>query len=172
MHPPHDPEATYAGLLSALLDARHDAATARFDSVLAGAEAQGLVPAALARELRYWQRAATAAVGDHLAATLPAALASLDAAARQAQADVEHGQLAWQGGRPLPPREVVDVTRSGDRPSRTGADRSADAHSAAGAQGDEASPAAADAQVAAPSDLLEHRRRALVAGLLAGSRTD
>lgn len=128
-------EATYAGLLAAVLDARDDVAGARFDAVLSMAEAAGEISPELARELRYWQKAAAHAVAEHVRTTMPAVLGIIEAAATHAARDVDDAADAWR--RASDPRPV-----GGSNPLSL----------------EQAPPA--------PTDLLEHRRRALVAGLL------
>lgn len=189
-------EATYSQLLAALLDAREDAAGARFETILAIAEAGGEVSSELARELRYWQRAATAAVGEHIRTTLPGLLASLEFAATQAAVDVEEAADAWRRAsdpqRPTPPRgetEGEPVARVGRRrppePAHVGiaretrdtrdsrevpdvSDVSDPSDLSRGPDGDRAG----GRDTPAPTDLLEHRRRALVAGLLEAGDND
>ncbi len=101
--------AAYASLVSALVGARTDPATARFDSELAAAEAGGGVDPAVARTLRWWQRQSLRGVEDHLAGVLPTVLASLSAADREALATVASSAAAWAAatesadGPPLPP---------------------------------------------------------------------
>ncbi|TAK70782.1 MAG: hypothetical protein EPO13_02710 [Actinomycetota bacterium] len=86
---------TYADLVLAVLDARQDAASARFDAVLAEAEAAGRVDATTARHLRWWQRASVRAVVEHAAATLPGTLTALDAADIEADGSAEQTAAAW-----------------------------------------------------------------------------
>ncbi len=164
-------EATYAHLLSALLDAREDAAGARFETILAVAEAGGGISNELVRELRYWQRAAQAAVGEHIRTTLPGLLASLEFAATQAAVDVEEAADAWRRAsdpqRPTPPpaESLEPMTRVGRRRPPEPA--------TATSSGSPDTPDARDTHDAPPpTDLLEHRRRALVAGLLEAGEND
>src|SRR5881409_3502082 len=51
-----DRSSAYAELVSGLLEARHDAASARFDVEVAAAEADGRIDERTARVLRWWQR--------------------------------------------------------------------------------------------------------------------
>lgn len=128
-------EAAYAGLLAAVLDARDDVAGARFDAVLSMAEAAGEISPELARELRYWQKAASHAVAEHVRVAMPAVLGILETAAAHAARDVDDAADAWR--RASDPRPVGSSDTM-----------------------------ALDQSPHAPIDLLEHRRRALVAGLL------
>lgn len=82
-------ERVYADLVSGLLGARNDPATGRFDSELDVAVASGEVSAALARRLRFWQRASLRALTDHTRTVLPTALGALEASRRDAEAYVE-----------------------------------------------------------------------------------
>lgn len=79
----------YADLVSGLLDARSDPATARFDDELNAAVEAGAVTAETARRLRFWQRASLRLLADHTRAVLPAALGALDASREEAEAYVE-----------------------------------------------------------------------------------
>jgi hypothetical protein len=81
-------ESAYAELVAGLLDARADVATERFDAELAAAQEAGLVDAATARSLRWWQRATVRAAVDHARATLPPVLAALDQAHAAAADDL------------------------------------------------------------------------------------
>jgi len=71
------PARAYAELITALLAARTDPATARFDDELDAAVADGSVPPVIARRLRQWQRASVHAVAEHVRVTVPPALAAL-----------------------------------------------------------------------------------------------
>jgi hypothetical protein len=71
-------EQAYAALVHALLAARPDSATERFDRELDDAVRRGAVTAEVARRLHGWQRASVQAVADHARGVLPAALAALD----------------------------------------------------------------------------------------------
>lgn len=75
-------EQAYAALVQALLAARTDAATERFDGDLDAAVERGDLSPALARRLRGWQRASVQAVVDHARGVLPAAMAALDSSRR------------------------------------------------------------------------------------------
>jgi len=71
-------EAAYDDLVTGLLDAREDLATARFDVALTAAVTAGEVSAEAARTLRFWQRSAVREVVAHAGAVLPPALAAID----------------------------------------------------------------------------------------------
>jgi hypothetical protein len=79
----------WSDLVGGLIDARADPATARFDAELAGSVAAGSLSREAATRLKFWQRASVRAVADHARTVLPAALGALDAARREAEADVE-----------------------------------------------------------------------------------
>jgi hypothetical protein len=87
--------AAYADLLAAVLALRADPASERFDAELAAAEASGELDGATARTLRWWQRESVRAVGEHLAATLPDLLVSLEAAAHEAHDEVQASAASW-----------------------------------------------------------------------------
>jgi hypothetical protein len=74
----------FADLVAAMLEARHDYATAAFDDALARAEADGSLDPAAARLLRWWQRETVRAVVDHAARVLPPAVLALQEAERAA----------------------------------------------------------------------------------------
>ncbi|BEP11884.1 hypothetical protein acdb102_01950 [Acidothermaceae bacterium B102] len=88
-------------LLQSLLAARTQPAADQFDDVVAAAVSEGTLPADLARQLRYWQRASVHEVTDHVRSVLPAVLpvaldavtTSADDARRAAAAAVE----VWSG---------------------------------------------------------------------------
>ena len=90
-----------ATLVSALLEARDDAATEAFDAALTSAQASGRVDSVTARELRYWQRRSLDGLIDHAAVVVPSALAarsSADAANRETAAEA---RLSWVQARSL-----------------------------------------------------------------------
>jgi len=87
--------AAYSDLVAAIVGARRDPATERFDRELAAAEAAGSLDAATARTLRWWQRESVRAVEDHLAAVLPLVLARIDDAASDAAATVAASADSW-----------------------------------------------------------------------------
>ena len=87
--------AAYSDLVAAIVGARRDPATERFDRELAAAEAAGSLDAATARTLRWWQRETVRAVEDHLAAVLPLVLARIDDAESDAVATVAASADSW-----------------------------------------------------------------------------
>ncbi len=93
---PQDRRPAYADLLGSLLSLRPDAATERFDALLAELLAAGHLDPADARELRWWQRESVRAVGDFLAETAPDLLAGLESSQRQADESVSAAALAWE----------------------------------------------------------------------------
>ena len=74
---PADRSSAYAELVSGLLEARHDAASARFDAEVAAAEADGRIDERTARVLRWWQRESVRAVVEHARSVIPPALGCL-----------------------------------------------------------------------------------------------
>ncbi len=94
-------EQAYANLVSALLDARDDPATARFDEELARGVDAGMVSADAARALRFWQRATLKALVDHARSVLPPALTALDASRAGA-----HDVVGAVGGSPGDPHQI------------------------------------------------------------------
>lgn len=101
------PESAYTELLGAILALRADAASDRFDALLAELTAAGLIDPAAARELRWWQRESVRAVGDHLAETLPVSLVSIERARVAATEASLMADRAWRRAaapRPDPPR--------------------------------------------------------------------
>ncbi|MFN8168538.1 MAG: hypothetical protein U0S36_07115 [Candidatus Nanopelagicales bacterium] len=90
-----DRAAAYADLLAALLDARSDPATARFDEEVAAAEAAGTLDGATARNLRWWQRESVRGLADHLGEVLPALLVALVDADQRAAQSVADSAASW-----------------------------------------------------------------------------
>lgn len=74
----------YSDLVAGLVDARHDAATDRFDAEVAAAVEAGTITAETAHRLRFWQRASVRSLADHAKTVIPTALAALDASRRDA----------------------------------------------------------------------------------------
>ena len=95
-----DRASAYADLLGALLAARSDPATARFDAEIAAAEAAGTLDGPTARTLRWWQRESMRGIGDHLAEVLPGLLVALVDAERSADQAVADSAAAWAGEEP------------------------------------------------------------------------
>ena len=141
----------WTDLVGALIDARADPATTRFDAEVAGAVTAGALSEDTATRLKFWQRASVRAVADHARTVLPVALGALDAARREAQEDVEvaaatlAAATAGLAGAAEPaevivvpePPEEVDLFRRASTP-----------------------------ELARPSTLEEDRPRQLVAGLV------
>ena len=94
-------------LVSALVSTRTDHATARFDEVLAAAEAAGTIDGPTARTLRWWQRESVRAVTEHVVEVLPATISRMAAADSAARASVEASERSWSAVRP--PAEVQAV---------------------------------------------------------------
>lgn len=91
-----DRSAAYAELVTGLLEARHDAASARFDTEIAAAEADGRIDERTARVLRWWQRESVRAVVDHARAVIPPALGAIDAADQDAERHNADAAQAWE----------------------------------------------------------------------------
>jgi hypothetical protein len=85
-----------AQALEALLAARHDDATARFDAELAAAVAAGHLDDETARTLRWWQRASVRGAQSYLADLLPGVLQADDAAQRRSRAQTELAAASWR----------------------------------------------------------------------------
>jgi hypothetical protein len=90
-----DRSAAYAELVSGLLEARHDAASARFDAEIAAAEADGRIDERTARVLRWWQRESVRAVVEHARAVIPPALGAIDIADEDAARQNDDAAQAW-----------------------------------------------------------------------------
>jgi hypothetical protein len=86
----------YAELISGLLEARHDAASARFDAEVTSAEADGRIDERTARVLRWWQRESVRAVVDHARAVIPPALGAIDEADEAAVRQNDDAAQAWE----------------------------------------------------------------------------
>ena len=91
-----DRSSAYAELVSGLLEARHDAASARFDAEVAAAEADGRIDERTARVLRWWQRESVRAVVEHARAVIPPALGALDDADLEAARANDDAAQAWE----------------------------------------------------------------------------
>lgn|GEM_PF-2262565 len=150
-------EAAYADLVAGLLDLRADPATVRFDAELVAAQDEGRVDAQTAKVLRWWQRESLRTMVEHASAVVPPTMLALEAAAGGSEREVESSARSW-------------ARAAGDDGSReTGQaldpDGAASVGGAVGA-GQSSGPAqAAGSPVPPPTDLAEHRRRLLVAGL-------
>jgi hypothetical protein len=91
-----DRSAAYAELVGGLLEARHDAASARFDAEIAAAEADGRIDERTARVLRWWQRESVRAVVEHARAVIPPALGAIDVADAEATRQNDDAAQAWE----------------------------------------------------------------------------
>lgn len=89
------PSDAWSQVVSAVLDARADPASVRFDEELAAAQAAGL-PAEAARALRYWQRASVRAALDHARTAVPAVVGALTQSAADAVATIADQDQAWR----------------------------------------------------------------------------
>jgi hypothetical protein len=87
--------AAFSSLLAAVAGSRRDLASARFDEELAAAEAGGSIDPVVARTLRWWQREALRSVEEHLQSVLPALLAGLETADRDAADSVAASAQSW-----------------------------------------------------------------------------
>jgi hypothetical protein len=87
--------AAFSSLLAAVAGSRRDLASARFDEELAAAEAAGSIDPVVARTLRWWQREALRSVEEHLQSVLPALLAGLETAERDAAESVAASAESW-----------------------------------------------------------------------------
>jgi hypothetical protein len=152
-------------LVEALLAARTQPAAEQFDQVLSDAVAAGQLPAELARQLRYWQRASVHEVTDHIRAVLPvlpAALVAVDAAAAEAAAAATAAGDVW-AARPMDRAEPPspEIHRVADAPDGPEAVPSAPDVIVLPAAQD----AQADTDVSPAVDTEHVRRRMFVAGL-------
>ncbi len=160
----------YGDLIAGLLDVRHDPATERFDAELAAAEADGRLDPQTAKVLRWWQREALRSLVEHARVVVPPTLMALEDAQQGASLDAEESSQSWAragsddlGGADIGSSQLtapllaassvtapsVDVSVGGTR---------GPAHVSVGS-------ASSDDVVLPPTDLSEHRRRMLVAGL-------
>lgn len=89
------PSDAWSEVVSAVLDARADPASARFDEELAAAQQAGLPPE-VARALRYWQRASVRAALDHARTTLPTVVGALVQSVADAATAVDEQDQAWR----------------------------------------------------------------------------
>jgi hypothetical protein len=135
-------EAAYADLVAGLLDLRSDPATARFDAELAAAEEDGRIDPQTAKVLRWWQRESLRSMVEHASTVVPPTMLALEQSATGSEREAEVSAQSW-------------ARAAGD--DLGGAVRAA----AAGSEGVESD----EPPVPPPTDLSEHRRRLLVAGL-------
>jgi hypothetical protein len=89
-------------LVAALVSTRTDHATARFDEVLAAAEAAGTIDGPTARTLRWWQRESVRSVTEHIVEVLPATIERMAVSDAAARASVEASERAWTAVAPAP----------------------------------------------------------------------
>ncbi len=134
-------EAAYADLVSGLLDLRTDPATERFDAELAAAEDEGRIDPQTAKVLRWWQRESLRTMVEHASTVLPPTMLALERSASGSEREVAVSAQSWA--------RAAENDEDGD--SATDEDSDGD--------GTEDPPAPP------PTDLSEHRRRLLVAGL-------
>lgn len=97
---PTGPGPSWADLVAALVSTRTDHATARFDAVLAEAEAAGTIDGPTARTLRWWQRESVRAVVEHVSAAVPATIEIMAAADAAARESVQASERSWTAVRP------------------------------------------------------------------------
>ena len=145
--------AAYAELILALVDARADPATVRFDHELSSAIAAGRIEPEFARTLRWWQRESVRGVRDHLADVLPPLLESLETAAAQATNNVQSAETMWRDA-------LAQAVPAAETATSASAERATE-------------PSQADASrprvLNLPIDLTDHRRRMVVAGLVSAN---
>lgn len=141
-------EAAYADLVSGLLDLRTDPATERFDAELAAAEDEGRIDPQTAKVLRWWQRESLRTMVEHASTVLPPTMLALEKSASGSEREVEVSAQSWAraGGN--------DGTSARVDNNDDDVNDDNDDHD------DHDEPA-----VPPPTDLTEHRRRLLVAGL-------
>lgn len=93
----------YSDLLTGLIDLGPTTAADRFDELLEQAREDGRIDDDTARVLKWWQREAVRAQGDHLLTTAPALLAALDEAQSDAIESAAAAQSAWTTAVATPP---------------------------------------------------------------------
>jgi hypothetical protein len=160
--------------VAAVLALRADAASDRFDALLAELTAGGLLDPAAARELRWWQRESVRAVGDHLVDTVPASLVALDRAKAAALEATAMADQAWNLATPprSPSPDQQDPTLVLDlREDESDDEAEVDPESQEIDRGDDAEPEEQTGETVGReeqnpiSPLTSTRRRLLVAGL-------
>jgi hypothetical protein len=154
-------EAAYADVVAGLMDARTDPATDRFDAELTAAEQDGRIDPQTAKVLRWWQRESLRALVEHTRVVLPATLLALEQAKAGADREAAASARSWaraSGGQQpssgWPAGEADDQEQDQDGPPEQ-----------VRLQGVAASRATGTEDLTPPTDLTEHRRRLLVAGL-------
>ena len=135
-------EAAYADLVSGLLDLRTDPATERFDAELAAAEDEGRIDPQTAKVLRWWQRESLRTMVEHASTVLPPTMLALEKSASGSEREVEVSAQSW--------------ARAAGNDGASARDDDDD---------DEADENDNEPPAPPPTDLTEHRRRLLVAGL-------
>jgi hypothetical protein len=110
-----DRSSAYAELVSGLLEARHDAASARFDAEVSAAEADGRIDERTARVLRWWQRESVRAVVEHARAVIPPALGALDEADAEAARANDDAASAWERATTRPRLDLRDLENEHDQ---------------------------------------------------------
>jgi len=103
--------AAYRDLVAGLLDARQDYASAQFDHALVQAETDGLVDAAAARLLRWWQRESLRSLVEHAVRVVPVTVLALEEADLAVAEEVAHSRRAYQSAS-APAAEVTPATVS------------------------------------------------------------
>jgi hypothetical protein len=139
-------EVAYADLVAGLLDLRSDPATERFDAELAAAEEDGRIDPQTAKVLRWWQRESLRTMVEHASSVVPPTMLALERAASGSEREVEVSAQSW--------------ARAGHHTDDSDAATAADTDAGLGSE-DESD----HSDVPPPTDLSEHRRRLLVAGL-------
>jgi hypothetical protein len=135
-------EGAYSDLIAGLLDVRNDAATERFDAELTAAEEDGRIDAQTSKVLRWWQRESLRTFVEHARVVVPPTLVALEQSATGTDREVEVSARSWA--------RAVNDERASSGPS---------------VEADRAATDAESGDVTPPTDLSEHRRRLLVAGL-------
>ena len=164
-------EAAYADLVAGLLDLRTDPATERFDAELAAAEEEGRIDAQTAKVLRWWQRESLRTMVEHASSVVPPTMLALERAAAGSEHEVQASARSWaRAGHQSDAVPAANVAAAGSGSSGLSAAASAtssgaSASSAALAYETDDPDDTDEPVVPPPTDLSEHRRRLLVAGL-------
>jgi hypothetical protein len=169
-------EVAYADLVAGLLDVRTDPATERFDAELAAAEDAGRIDPQTAKVLRWWQRETLRAVVEHAQAVFPPTLLALEQSATWADREVDVSSRSWaraSGDDPDAPARSFSrrVPATVGTPYRAAgieddADVVADDYDETDeTDGTNETEPATVSPLPPPTDLSEHRRKLLVAGL-------
>jgi hypothetical protein len=149
-----------AALIEPLLDARTQPAADEFDRLILGAVTAGSIDHELARQLRFWQRAAVHELADHirtvLPAVLPVALAAVTASATDAATAAVAAEAVWQA-KSAPAQ--VDVNSPDAEPLPEAVVSAPDENTL------NTEPPGDDTESAPPASTAHLRRRMFVAGL-------